>query len=172
MAPNTRSQGLKTPSPQRSRGTQADTIQKARFFSAWDARESTDSIRSICKDTKTTKGTASRWLRQREQLGSPALRRTRKLSDRLSKKSKVSNEVLQMLVSPSRNPVRDQLYEAQIEYHKIPIKARQLKTRLKQATKNGRKFKMAYVKKEISEPNKNLRVKYGEEHQNKTVEDF
>jgi hypothetical protein len=36
-----------------------------------------------------------------------------------------------MLVSPSRNPVRDQLYEAQIEYHRLPIKKRQLQTRLK-----------------------------------------
>jgi hypothetical protein len=61
-----------------------------------------------------------------------------------------------MLILPSRNPVRDQLYEAQIEYHKLPIKARQLKTRLKQATKGGRRFKMAYVKKEISRPNKDL----------------
>jgi len=94
MAPNTRSQGLKTPSPQRSRGTQADIIQKARFFSAWDARESTDSIRSIYKATKTTKGTASRWLHQREQLGSPTLRRTRKLSDHLGRKSKISDKVL------------------------------------------------------------------------------
>ncbi len=76
-----------------------------------------------------------------------------------------------MLVSPTRNPVRDQLYEAQVEHYHLTIKARQLKTRLKQATKGGRRFKMAYVKEEISGPNKALRVKYGEEHQNKTVED-
>jgi hypothetical protein len=31
---------------------------------------------------------------------------------------------------------------------------------------------MAYVKKEISGLNKDLRVKYGKEYQNKTVEDF
>jgi hypothetical protein len=77
-----------------------------------------------------------------------------------------------MLVSPSRNPVRDQLYEAQIEFHHLPIKAHQLKTRLKQATKGGRRFKQAYVKKKISARNKELRVKYGEEHKDKTVDDF
>jgi hypothetical protein len=77
-----------------------------------------------------------------------------------------------MLVSPSRNPVRDQLYEAQIEHHKLPVKARQLKTRLKQATKRGRRFKQAYVKKKISATNKDLRVKYGYKHQGKSVDDF
>src|SRR5277367_590794 len=128
MAPHTRSQRLETPPPQRLRGTQADTIQKGRFFNAWDARDATDTLGAICKVAETTEPTARRWLKQREQLGSPALRRTRKLSNRLGRRSKVSDETCQMLVSPSRNPVRDQLYEAQIEYHHLPIKARQLKT--------------------------------------------
>jgi hypothetical protein len=172
MAPQTRSHRLETPPQERSKDIEADTIKKSRFFNAWDTRETGVTVRSICKKTKTTTPTGRRWLKQRAQLGSPALRRTRKLSDRLGRKSRISEETCKMLVSPSRNPVRDQLYEAQIEYHKLPIRARQLKTRLKQTTKNGRRFKMAYVKKEISGPNKDLRVKYGEEHQNKTVEDF
>ena len=47
-----------------------------------------------------------------------------------------------------------------------------MKARLKQATKGGQKFKMAYVKKKISAINKDLQVKYGREHQDKSIEDF
>ena len=172
MAPFTRAQSPQTPPKQRSRGIQADTIKKARFFNAWDARDTTKPMRSILEATDTTKPTALRRLKQRDELGTPALRRTRKLSDRLGRKSRISDETCKMLVSPSRNPVRDQLYEAQIEYHHLPIKARQLKTRLKQATKGGRRFKMASVKKQISSKNKDLRVKYGQEHKDKSVDDF
>jgi len=77
-----------------------------------------------------------------------------------------------MLVSPSRNPVRDQLFEAQIEYHKLPIKKRQLQARLKQATNGGQRYKQAFVKKEISAKNRKLRVEYGETHQGKRIDDF
>ncbi|KAH8749406.1 hypothetical protein F5882DRAFT_82402 [Hyaloscypha sp. PMI_1271] len=104
MSPTTRSQRLETPPPQRSRGIQANTIKKGRFFNAWDTRDSTDTLGAICKATDTTQITARRWLKQREQIGSPALRRTRKLSNRLGRKSKVSDETYKMLVSPSRNP--------------------------------------------------------------------
>jgi hypothetical protein len=68
--------------------------------------------------------------------------------------------------------MRDQLYEAQIEYHKLLVKARQLKTRLKQVMKGGWWFKMAYVKKIISSKNKDLRVGCSREHKDKTVDDF
>jgi hypothetical protein len=77
-----------------------------------------------------------------------------------------------MLVSPSRNPVRDQLYEAQIEYHHLPIKKRQLQTRLKQSTNKGQRYKQIFIKKKISDKNRILRTKYGEEHKGKPMHDF
>lgn len=76
-----------------------------------------------------------------------------------------------MLVSPSRNPVRDQLLEAQIDYHNIPVKRRQLTTRLQQCTKGARRFKAAYIKSDYSEDNIKQRQKHGDTWAGKTVED-
>ena len=77
----------------------------------------------------------------------------------------------QMLVNPTRNPVRDQHYEAQIEYHNLPIKQRQLQRKLKEYV-NACRFKMAFVKKQVSSKNKDKRVTYSEEHVGKTIENF
>ena len=84
----------------------------------------------------------------------------------------MSGETCRMLVLPSRNPVRNQLYEAQIKHHHINVGVRQLRRRLKQETKNAQRFKQAYVKKEISKVNKNKRVDYGWEHKDKTIENW
>jgi hypothetical protein len=43
---------------------------------------------------------------------------------KLGRKSKVTKSMCQMLVDPTRNPVRDQHYNAQIEFHNLPVKAR------------------------------------------------
>lgn len=77
-----------------------------------------------------------------------------------------------MLCSPSRNPVREQHLDAQINYHKLPIKSRQLTRRLAQCTKKGRKYKMAYVKKKFTQKTRDARVAYGKEDQDRTIDDF
>jgi hypothetical protein len=169
MAPITRSMRPQTPPPHRSRGKQADTIKKSRFYEAWDNYQSSESIHVICITTDTTSPTARRWIHQRDLLGSKGYRRTRKLSDRLGRTSRVSNETCKMLVSPSRNPVRNEPYEVQIEHYGLPIKKRQLQNRLKQLTNGAQRYKQAYVRKRISQTNKEKRVKYGEEHQFKTI---
>ena len=66
-----------------------------------------------------------------------------------------------MLISPRRNPVRDQPYEAQIDYYNLPIKPRQLQRKLKEHTKGGQRHKQAYIKKELSAGNLKLRENYG-----------
>jgi hypothetical protein len=43
---------------------------------------------------------------------------------------------------------------------------------LKQATKGGRRYKMAYVKKEISLKNKREKVIYDETYKDKTIDDW
>ncbi len=83
-------------------------------------------------------------------MGSPAYRRAHKLALRLGPRPKVSAETCQMLVDPSENLIRDQLYEAQIEYYKLPIKKRARQNRLKKTTSRGRRYKQAYIPKEIS----------------------
>ena len=77
-----------------------------------------------------------------------------------------------MLVSPSRNPVRDQLYEHQIEHHQLNVKKRSLQAALKKHTKGAQRFKMAFIKKKISKANLKKRVDYGHEHLGKTIYDF
>ncbi len=44
--------------------------------------------------------------------------------------------------------------------------------KLREHTNGGRIYKAAFVKKEISEKNKDERVSYGEEYKDKTVDDF
>lgn len=172
MAPQTRSKGYKSPPKQRSRGIQAKTPKKSDFYGAWDRRASGETLKSICEATDTTTPTARRWLHQRDILGSPSYRRTRKLSDRLGRGSGISKETCQMLVSPSRNPVRDQDYDAQIAHHNLPVKRRQLQRKLKEHTNGGQRYKQAYVQKKISQKNRGERIHYGVEHQNKTINEF
>jgi hypothetical protein len=77
-----------------------------------------------------------------------------------------------MLVSLSRNPVRTQPFDTQIAYHKIPVQRRQLMKKLREHTNGGQIYKAAFVKKEISEKNKDERVSYGKEYKDKTMDDF
>ncbi|KAG9239988.1 hypothetical protein BJ878DRAFT_331560 [Calycina marina] len=77
-----------------------------------------------------------------------------------------------MLVDPHRNPVRVQFYEAQIEYHNIPIHKRHLQRKLKEHTKGGRRYKMAFVKKQVSDKNRAERVTYGTEHRGKSIRKY
>jgi hypothetical protein len=97
---------------------------------------------------------------------------TRELSKKkLRRKSKVTKSMCQMLVDLTRNPVRDQHYNTQIEFHNLPVKARQLQRKLKEHT-NARRFKIAFVKKQVSEKNTEERVAFGEEHVGKTIKDY
>ena len=75
--------------------------------------------------------TVSRWLHQRDGLGSPAYHRTRKLSQKLGRRPIVSEEQCEMLVLPSRNSARHQTYEAQIEDLQLGCKRRTLQAKPK-----------------------------------------
>ena len=172
MPPLTRSKNrARTPDRPTNR-PQYDTVKRTTFFRDYDQWCGKKTLPEIAAMNDITDRCARNWLAQRREQGSPAYRIQRQRSDKLGRKSVVSDEQCKMLVSPSRNPVRDQLYEAQTEYHKLKIKPRQLVNRLKQATKGGRRYKMAYVKKEISAKNKRGRVKYGETHKDKTIDDW
>jgi len=77
-----------------------------------------------------------------------------------------------MLVSPTRNLVRNQAYEAQIKYYYLPIKKRTLQFQLKKNTKKGQYYKIVCVAKKISPINKKKQVDYGKEHKDKDIFDF
>jgi hypothetical protein len=57
-------------------------------------------------------------------MGYAAVRRTREISKKLGEKSKVTPVMCKILVDPKRNPVRDQLYKAQIKYYNLPVQTR------------------------------------------------
>jgi len=126
MAPSTRRTSRESTPPNRIQARESDTVKKTCFFQAYDERDASQSVRSISRDFHITHPTGLKWLRERELFGSPAYRRTRKRSLKLGRPSKISAETCKMLVSPSRNPVRNQLYEAQLEYHHLPVKKRTL----------------------------------------------
>jgi hypothetical protein len=94
------------------------------------------------------------------------------MSIKLGKPSKVTKSICKMLVDPARNPVRNQLYDAQIGFHNIPVQRRQLRHKLVEHTNGGQIYKCAFIKKIISEKNQDERVAYGHEHKDKLMEDF
>jgi transposase len=138
MPSNTRAIDRFTPPLAPEKGFPATTRKRTRFFNAYDRDHTTKSMRQLCLDKGVGESTGRYWLRQRRNLGYLALRRTRKLSNKLGQKSKVTKAMCQMLVDPIRNPFRDQVYDAQITEHNIPVGVRQLRRKLKEHTHNAR----------------------------------
>ena len=173
IAPSTRANQRLTPPLSRPPGFPATTRRRMRFFDAFDRDSSTKSHRQIARENDIPWTTAYRWMRQRETMGSLAMRQTRRVSkSKLGRPSKVTPAMCAMLVNPAQNPVRDQLYEAQIEFYHLPVQKRQLQRKIKEHTRGGRRYKMAFVKKQVSKKNKEERVEYGKRHAHKTIEDF
>ena len=129
-------------------------------------------MRAICRDNKIDDHTGRRWKKQREDLNSMAIRRTRCISKMLGRPSKISKSTCKMLENPARNPVRKQPYEVMIEHFQLPVRKRQLQRKLREHTKGGRRYKCAFVKKTVSVKNRQERTGSGWQHQDKTVEDF
>jgi hypothetical protein len=125
----------------------------------------------ICRPHGIHKNTGWNWLRKRRELGSPGTRRTRKLSDKLGMPSSVTKEDVKMLLSPSRNLVRDQVYEVQIKYFNIGVKPRQLRNRIAKESQGARRYKQVYSKSSFSTSNIEKRRKHGQKYQNKTIDD-
>ena len=143
-----------------------------RFYNFYDEHKHDMSERAIAAHLNIHWKTCQKWRRQRDVLGSPAHRPTRKLSKRLGRPQKEPPKRIKMLVDPKQNPVREQTIPAQLKFHNINLGARQVSRRLKQDTKGGRKFRMTYTNKEVSVVNMKKRVDYGHEHGDKSIEDF
>lgn len=157
---------VRTPSPSFHRRPEADTIRKTRFFHAIDTRRS-KTLKEICEKENVPERTGRYWLHQRSVLGDGANRRTGKY--RSGRRIKVSDHHLNQLLD-DHNPVRDQHYECQIEHFNLQVHSRTLRRALI-SKRNARRYKIAVVK-TISEKNKKLRVQYGMEHKNKSIEEF
>src|ERR1700712_3516703 len=172
MAPNTRQIDRFTPPPKPQSGGVPNTERRMKFFKAYDKDCKVKSFRAICRDEDEAESTARGWMTQRRNLGLLANRRTRKLSKRLGKPSKITPAMCRMLVDPKQNPVRNQLYDVQIEYHKLPVQKRQLQRKLREHTNGGRRYKMAFVKKRVSDKNRQERERYGWDHEHDTIDSY
>src|ERR1700712_1085558 len=172
MAPNTRQIDRFTPPPKPQSGGVPNTERRMKFFKAYDKDCKVKSFRAICRDEDEAESTARGWMTQRRNLGLLANRRTRKLSKRLGKPSKITPAMCRMLVDPKQNPVRNQLYDVQIEYHKLPVQKRQLQRKLREYTNGGRRYKMAFVKKRVSDKNRQERERYGWDHEHHTIDSY
>jgi heat shock protein HspQ len=148
-----------------------DTIRRARFFDAWDNRAEGEGVQKICKrpDISIAPSTGRKWLKQREELGSPALRRTRKLSFRLGRKSTISEETLDDLMNEN-NPLNSQPYETIIIEKDLPVSAHTLQQNFSKR-KGAKRFKKPRSK-AISKENKGKRVQYGQNHKKETITSF
>ena len=162
MAPPTCCNPFRTPSPEPLAGKEATTTRKCKFFDALAREGGTKSLHRISQDTGISEACSRKWKNQYKDLGPLAKRKTRQRSQVLGRKSKVTKSMCKMLVSPIRNPVRKQPYEAQIEYYKLPVKKRQLQYKLKEHIKKGGRYKCAFIKKVISAQNRALRETYGQ----------
>jgi len=117
IAPSTRNTDRpSTPEPRPIVG-QYDMPVKYHFFKVYDIYQHEYTLRKIYNITDTTSPTARRWIDQREREGAVAIYKRRKRSKILGRNSRVSIEMCRMFVSPLCNKVRDQCWEAQIEYH-------------------------------------------------------
>ncbi|KAH6677155.1 hypothetical protein B0J14DRAFT_583610 [Halenospora varia] len=109
--------------------------------------------------------------------GSPAIRHTRKRSQNLGPRFQVSKKQCKDLVNPETNPVRDQQYEAQIAHFDLRnsntgklISTDTLRRGLRRYTKNAKRYKQAYVSKELSQANLKTREEYGQKYGDKPIE--
>jgi hypothetical protein len=93
-----------------------DTIKRCRFFNVFDTKAPSTSLREICRrpDISIPPPTARSWLKKREILGSPALRRTRRIGSKPGTKPLVSAAVIE-IITDQKNPIHEKSYTEQVE---------------------------------------------------------
>ena len=164
MAPST-----PPPPPLSVQRHEADTIKKNRFFHAIDNRSSVVTIQAVCEQENVSHGTDKRWLHQRKNMSDAALRRTGKM--RSGRRSKVNFELMNRMLDPQQNPVRDQPWSVQVEHFQLDVGVRTLRKAFNNRSLRASRFKKIRVR-TLSEKNKKLRMQYGHDHQHHTVRNF
>jgi len=164
MAPLTRSNLFRTPTPEPFCRRNATTRRKPKFINALAHNPEGKSNRVISQNYRITEKTGRNWKKEYKFFGERTEKLVKNRSAILGRKSKITKNICKMLCSPSRNPVRIQQFEAQIEYHNLPVGKRQLQRELKEYTKKGERYKYGFVKKVISAKNRGERGTYGLDH--------
>ena len=164
MAPPTRLDPFRTPSPEPLASREATTRRKCKFFDALTSSKGLIPLYRISAKCGISESCGRLWEDQFINMGSEAKRRLRPRSKILDRTLKVTKSIYKMLCSPSQNPVRKQPYEAQIAYHNLPVGKRQLQRKLKELTQGGGRYICAFIKKIISDKNREERTTYGDTH--------
>ena len=102
-------------------------------------------------------------------MSSSAQRRIEK--HRTGRPSTLTEDHLQLLLNPATNSVRDQILEAQLEYHQLSFTLRTLRAHCAKHKSRILMGRRPAVKK-ISSVNKKTRVQYGNDYDLETVESF
>lgn len=171
MAPPTRLTIRQTPPPIPERYTVATTTTRTRFFNAYDRDRNAKTLKRIAFDHGMGESKARAWLKKRDFYGLQAIHRTRRTSTRLGRPSRVSEDACRLLVDPARNPIRTEVWEAQIAHHHIPVGRRQLQRKLKEHTRGGQKYKQAFVSKLTRSQNTAKRIDYAREHVDQSLDE-
>jgi hypothetical protein len=147
-----------------------DTTRRARFFQAWDSKKNNAGVGTVCQklDFHLPPSTARDWIRQRDNQGSKALRRTRKQSFRLKRKPTVSAADIERITN-QEDPIHEEPYKIQAKTLDGKPSARTLQAHASRA--GARRFKKRYTT-EVSRQNKSIRVEYGKQHENETLTRF
>jgi transposase len=170
MAPNTR-QIVRSFTPE-DHNSQEEwrTPRKSAFFQVWHREKETKSLRQIAKQSGIPESTARAWIKYRYDFGTPvASQRKRKWSKALGRPEKVIKEDIKLLLSPTRNPVRNQPLEVQLKYHGIDASERTLQRQLLKYSKGAKLYKQAYVNKVLSDSGHSQRWEYGQLYGDKTI---
>lgn len=109
MPPNTRRTHRENTPPKHKVNKEWDTPSKTQFL---DRRKRYPNLKAAAIAEHVPYTTARDWVDDLEKYGSPAKRHTRPWSNNIGRLEKLSPDTYKMLVSLSRNPVRDQQLKA------------------------------------------------------------
>jgi hypothetical protein len=128
--------------PTRPKRQEHDTPRRARFYNAYFKKKKQTSLALIYrqKDIQIPPSTARYWLRQRAELGSPSVRRTRQSSTKPGRPRKLSVNQLEPLLSPS-HPSHGLYYDQIIEQEGLDVAPFTLRRNLSTCL-NARRYKM------------------------------
>jgi hypothetical protein len=155
-----------TPPPTSTKSHDADTIRKSRFFHAIDHRSDNVTVKNICEQEGIKPDRGKYWLKQRQRLDDAATRR----KSRSGRPKKVSTQLMDQMLDHA-NPVRGQPYPIQLEHFQVNASERTLQRAFAARKPRAGRYKMARIK-PLSQKNQQLRMTYGKEHKDHTVENF
>ena len=171
MAIATRSNYYATIKDQSEGRKEVDTPAKTKFYDALDSDSALKSFRQIARETAPSYGTACRWKKERIEIGSPSYRRFRARSENLGRPPIINSSITRKLVNSTKNPIRDQILDTQLEFHEVYASHRTLTRSLLRDTNKGRIYKQAHGKKKLSVASKEKHVAYRNGHMHKSIDE-